>query len=57
MARQRAAIAADDVAARSFLLADFHVCLVEELGNRILLDVMRDLTARTVLIASLYQST
>ena len=57
MARQRAAIAADDVAARSFLLADFHVCLVEELGNRILLDVMRDLTARTILIASLYQST
>jgi DNA-binding GntR family transcriptional regulator len=57
VARQRDAIAAEDVAARSFLLADFHVCLVEALGNRILVDLLRDLTARTVLIASLYQST
>jgi DNA-binding GntR family transcriptional regulator len=57
VARQRAAIAAHDVASRSFLLADFHVCLVEGLGNRILVDLLRDLTARTILIASLYQST
>jgi len=56
VARQRAAIAAQDVAARSFLLADFHVCLVETLGNRILVDLLRDLTARTILIASLYQT-
>ena len=56
VARQRAAIAAEDVATRSFLLADFHVCLVEALGNRILVDLLRDLTARTILIASLYQT-
>jgi DNA-binding GntR family transcriptional regulator len=56
ISRQREAIAADDIAARSFLLADFHVCLVEALGNRILVDLLRDLTARTILIASLYQS-
>ena len=47
----------DDVEARSFLLGDFHVCLVEAFGNRILADILRDLTARTVLISALYQST
>ncbi len=57
VAQERAAIAADDVGARSFLLGDFHVCLVEALGNRILADILRDLTARTVLISALYQST
>ncbi len=55
--QERAAIAADDVGARSFLLGDFHVCLVEAFGNRILADILRDLTARTVLISALYQST
>lgn len=54
--QERAAIAGDDVAARSYLLGDFHVCMVEALGNRILADILRDLTARTVLIAALYQS-
>jgi len=56
IADERASIATDDVADRSFLLADFHVCMVESLGNPILADILRDLTARTVLIASLYQS-
>ncbi len=55
--QERAAIAGDDVGARSYLLGDFHVCLVEALGNRILADILRDLTARTVLISALYQST
>jgi DNA-binding GntR family transcriptional regulator len=57
IARERAAIASGDVAARSYLLADFHVCMVECLDNYILADILRDLTARTILIASLYQST
>jgi DNA-binding GntR family transcriptional regulator len=56
IARERAAIAGDDVGARSYLLGDFHVCMVEAFGNRILADILRDLTARTVLIAALYQS-
>jgi DNA-binding GntR family transcriptional regulator len=55
--QERAAIAAEDIGARSFLLGDFHVCLVEAFGNRILADILRDLTARTVLISALYQST
>jgi len=57
VAQEREAIAADDVAARSFLLGDFHVCMAEVLGNRLLAEILRDLTARTVLISMLYQST
>ncbi len=55
--QERAAIASGDVGARSYLLGDFHVCMVEAFGNRILADILRDLTARTVLISALYQST
>jgi DNA-binding GntR family transcriptional regulator len=54
---EQAAIAAADPATRSFLLADFHVCLAECLGHRVLTDMLRDLTARTTLVAALYQST
>ena len=54
---ERAAIASDDVGLRSYLLGDFHICMVEAVGNRVLADILRDLTARTVLIAALYQST
>ena len=56
IARERDAIAANDIAAGSYLLADFHVCMVECLHNRILADILRDLTARTILIAALSQS-
>lgn len=57
VAQEKQAIRSGDTAARTFLLADFHVCLAECLGHRLLCDVMRDLTARTTLVASLYQST
>ena len=56
VAEERQAIVSADVATRTFLLADFHVCLADCLGNRLLTDVMRDLTARTTLVASLRQS-
>jgi DNA-binding GntR family transcriptional regulator len=55
--RERDAIQSDDVGARSYLLGDFHVCMAEAFGHRILADILRDLTARTVLISALYQST
>jgi DNA-binding GntR family transcriptional regulator len=55
--QEQHAIDASDAATRAFLLADFHVCLAESLGHRLLCDVLRDLTARTTLVASLYQST
>jgi len=56
VADERQAIEDGDAATRTFLLADFHVCLAECYGNRLLSDVMRDLTARTTLVALLYQS-
>ena len=55
--RERDAIRSDDVGARSYLLGDFHVCMAEACGHRCLTDMLRDLTARTVLISALYQST
>lgn len=57
IAEEKAAIAGGDVGLRSYLLGDFHVCMAEALGNRLIADILRDLTARTVLIAMLYQST
>jgi DNA-binding GntR family transcriptional regulator len=57
VADERDAIAAADPATRAFLLADFHVCLADCLGNPLLAELLRDLTARTTLAATLYQST
>ena len=54
---EQAAIASADAGTRAFLLADFHVCLAESLGHKVLADILRDLTARTTLVATLYQST
>lgn len=56
IAQEEQAIEGADAATRAFLLADFHVCLAECLGQGLLCDVLRDLTARTTLAASLYQS-
>ena len=53
---EQAALAGNDVGQRSYLLGDFHVCLAECLGNQLLADTLRDFTARTTLIAMLYQS-
>lgn len=54
---EQAAVKGNDVGLRSYLLGDFHVCLAECLGNSLLADTLRDFTARTTLIAMLYQST
>ena len=56
VADERRAVDGADAATRAFLLADFHVCLAEQMGHRLLVDVLRDLTARTTLAATLYQS-
>ncbi len=53
---EQRAIQGADAATRAFLLADFHVCLAENMGHRLLADTLRDLTARTTLAATLYQS-
>ena len=54
--QEQQAIEGADAATRSFLLADFHVCLAECLGHKLLAGMLRDLTARTMLVATLYQS-
>lgn len=54
--REKQALKSGDVGSRSYLLGDFHVCLAETLGNSLLADTLRDLTARTTLISMLYQS-
>lgn len=54
---ERRAIETQDPGTRSVLLADFHVCLAECLGNRFLTKVMIELSARTTLVSALYQST
>ncbi|MBV8618606.1 MAG: GntR family transcriptional regulator [Curvibacter sp.] len=56
IAEEQKAIDGADAATRAFLLADFHVCLAESMGHRSLTAMLRDLTARTTLAASLYQS-
>ena len=53
---EQTALNGNDVGQRSYLLGDFHVCLAECLGNALLADTLRDFTARTTLIAMLYQS-
>ncbi len=57
IAQEKEAIRSNDVAARTFLLGDFHVCMAEVLGNRLLSDILRDLTVRTALVSMMYQST
>ena len=57
VASEQAAIEAGDAGERSWLLGDFHVCLAGCTGNRLLAEMLRDLTARTTLVATLYQST
>ncbi|HSV46713.1 MAG TPA: GntR family transcriptional regulator [Ramlibacter sp.] len=56
IALQQEAVRGPDIGTRTFLLGDFHVCLAESLGNRLLADTLRDLTARTSLVAMHYQS-
>jgi len=54
---EQAAIKGADAGNRSFLLGDFHVCLAECVSGPLLADILRDLTARTTLVATLFQST
>lgn len=37
-------------------MGDFHIRIAELSGNTILVEILRDLTARTILISLLYQS-
>jgi DNA-binding GntR family transcriptional regulator len=54
---EREAITHQDAATRSVMLGDFHVCLAQALGNRLMTSIMLDLSTRTTLVSALYQST
>ncbi|WP_332304491.1 GntR family transcriptional regulator [Rhizobium sp. GR12] len=53
---ERIAIAAADRQRLTCLLGDFHIRIAELCGNAVLIELLRDLTARTILISMLYQS-
>jgi DNA-binding GntR family transcriptional regulator len=55
VAMERQVIESGDVGSRACLLGDFHIHLADALGNRLLTEIIRDLTARTTLISMLYQ--
>lgn len=54
---ERRAIAGKDARLRNTLLADFHILLAEVVGNSVLTEMLRDLSARSAVITALYQST
>ncbi|WEX74422.1 GntR family transcriptional regulator [Sinorhizobium numidicum] len=56
LAEEKAAIAAADRQRLTCLMGDFHIRIAELSGNAILVEILRDLTARTILISLLYQS-
>ncbi len=53
---ERQSVARADVAARTRLLAEFHVILAQLLGNQVLADTLRDLLSRSQLISLMFQS-
>jgi DNA-binding GntR family transcriptional regulator len=56
IAIERAAIRRGNVAVRTELLGDFHVCMAQLMGNAVLAEMLTDLIARCALIALMYQS-
>ena len=57
MAHDQAINRAADAGERGWLPGDFQVCLAECAGHSLLADILKDLTARTTLIASLHPGT
>jgi len=54
--QERKALAGADVQLRNQLLADFHILLAETVGNSVLTEMLRELSARSAIITVLYQS-
>jgi len=54
--KQQESLRGSNVGLRSFLLGDFHVCMAEALGSTLLAETVRELTARTTLVALRYQT-
>ncbi|WP_424934620.1 GntR family transcriptional regulator [Amaricoccus macauensis] len=56
IADEREAIGKGDKALLTYLMGDFHVRIIEQSGNSALVEIIRNLTARTILISLCYQS-
>jgi DNA-binding GntR family transcriptional regulator len=54
--QERKAVADDDVQQRNKLLGDFHILLAEVVGNSVLTEMLRELSARSAVITALFQS-
>jgi DNA-binding GntR family transcriptional regulator len=54
--QERRAARAADAQLRNRLLADFHILLAETVGNSVLTEMLRELSARSAIITVLYQS-
>lgn len=54
--QERAALDGGDQRQATYLMGDFHIRLAEFLGNPVLERILRDLTARTILISMLSQT-
>jgi DNA-binding GntR family transcriptional regulator len=53
---EKAAIETGDRQRLTYLMGDFHIRIAELSGNTVVVDILRDLTARTMLISLQYQS-
>jgi DNA-binding GntR family transcriptional regulator len=57
MKQERKAVAGNDAQLRNRLLGDFHILLAQVVGNSVLTEMLRELSARSAVITVLYQST
>jgi DNA-binding GntR family transcriptional regulator len=53
---EEAAVARTDVSGRTRLLGDFHIVLAQQVGNKVLAQLLGDLISRSSLISLMYQS-
>lgn len=56
VAREKSAVAGEDVSGRTELLGDFHVHMAELTGNTVLAQILGELISRCALITLMYQS-
>lgn len=56
LAAERASLDGNDAQLRNRLLSDFHILLAEVVGNKVLTDMLHELSLRSAVITMLYQS-
>ena len=56
IAQEKTAIKQGDIAVRTSLLGDFHVCMAQLMGNEVLASMLSDLISRCALITLMYQT-